>query len=216
MIIEFVGYPCSGKSSIINHIDSKYICECENNNWLLRNAKKICKSVIYYFFNFKKCNTIIYLIYSSKQKRKLDFFRLLLNNIYLLNYYSEIDENTCIVVDEGIIQHLWAILIGSTNKFDIKKYINLFQKEISVIYIKISKDEFIGRFQNRNVKNGRKYKINKRHVFLFNEIINNFVFLDDLFNVLKINNKYEVNNNCSLDEASKIVNKILEEIENED
>lgn len=215
MIIEFVGYPSSGKSSIINHLDSKYEVVTENGNWLLRNIYKFYKCISYSLLNLKKCWNVISLIHRSRQKRKCDFFRLALNNIYLLSFYNKKDENKNIIVDEGIVQHLWAIMIGSTNEFNIENYLSLFQGEIVVVYIKISSDKFVERFYSRDVKNGKKYKVNKRHFFLFNEIKNNFMFLDELYEKLPYKYKYIVNNDYSIEKSIDQVNKNIGEIINE-
>lgn len=167
MIVEFIGLPGSGKTTVakeISRITSKNgllveypLYDLYGEKWIKRNIIKaltILKVIIRLPI---KALMLIAIILSSKQKKFTDNFRLIFNNLYLLEkirYYSK--SKKIILFDEGVFHHCWAINIGAEKQVDIDRYLKVFRNcSRKVIYIYCEIDIIANTIHSRDSDNKR-------------------------------------------------------------
>jgi hypothetical protein len=157
--IEMFGYPGSGKTTAMKIIQQEY------------------PSFDIHFANFKInfFNVLSLLFFLIKKPRILVVFKLLKHVpksmfviyiktiirfiIRLMYAQNEIKVGKSIIVDEGVLQITWSLLLIPSvfsHKFDIEKELNLISKKwwpkanILILYIKLTEYEYIKRINSRD------------------------------------------------------------------
>lgn len=136
MIIEFIGLPGSGKTSISKGISS----ELKNNkNKVLCPSNMIGVKPVPVRISIKLFYTLLALfasplittryisfLFASKQNSLSDFIKNLLNILYNHGLYIQYRNKPYIVLmDQGILQGLWSIVYTSTKKVNLSNRIAL-------------------------------------------------------------------------------------------
>lgn len=164
MIIEFVGLPASGKTSLakkillyksINGIVINYpLFELYVNSWYTRNILKIGHVIKYAFTNYGAFKTDFTNIMKSEQIGRFNLIKISLNYLFFISSYKKYKESKEIILfDEGLFHNLWAISFASKIK-DIELLCNKFiEREIlpdMVVFVDCKTNELIKRLKLRS------------------------------------------------------------------
>lgn len=134
MIVEFIGLPGSGKSTLekciynegecIGGKDTKHpLMELDSKKWIKRNLLKFFVILGYAVTKPKKTLEICTTIIESKQKNKYDYIRLIFNSLYIFYMYDTYKNSRDIIFfDEGLVHNSWAIRVNAIREFDVVKY----------------------------------------------------------------------------------------------
>lgn len=232
MIVEFIGLPASGKTTIAKGIYYNFkqesynirypLLEVYKLSWLKRNLYKSVKVLSYSIKNFNKTFLFSKLIFSYRQVRLGDYFRILFNNIY---FFSIQEQYSCskdiIIFDEGSIHHIWAITLGAVNEVNLQEIIKYYKVADLTIYVKVDEKILKQRNKKRITKDEdiQKNKLNYRHRYIISNIekesknINKILFEIKKDRTSK-NKKIMITTNDSTDDLEKNINFICEEIKN--
>lgn len=171
IIIEFLGLPGIGKTTISKSLKSKLDNEIiidideptntiESRNRLVRILYKInlvIPFILSHPLNFFK---VIQFVIKSSQESIKDFFMVTTNLLMILSLYIKSNKKNGInIYDQGFLQAIWAVLLKSRNKeYDWidTGFENLFpviQKHV-VVYVNIE-DKILKNLPNRTDKKGR-------------------------------------------------------------
>ncbi|MEC1719112.1 hypothetical protein [Schinkia azotoformans] len=137
MIVEFIGLPASGKTTIAKHIhlqDSignkkvKYpLYNIYKYSWFKRNLFKSLSVLKYIVVNPYKSFKLYMAIFKTNQSSWADLIKVYFNYIFLIvNYLKYKNCDDIILFDEGFLHNMWAILYASNNKsdsIDLKEFI---------------------------------------------------------------------------------------------
>jgi thymidylate kinase len=135
VIVEFIGLPGSGKSTVAKSIfEEKQIKKLHityplynlyNKGWVQRNLIKFVLVINYFIFNFFYSLDVIKLIKSTKQNSTKNIIKLSFNFLFFLSVHKKYKESKDIVLfDEGLLHNVWAILYEATSKnIDYNKFI---------------------------------------------------------------------------------------------
>lgn len=176
MIIEFVGLPASGKTTIAEKMsDNLKSCNIAVNcgffslyrwSWWKRNLHKLLKII---HFTVRKENRSLAARFSiailrTRQRSFVDYLRLIFNNLYLFSASDELRVSDHItILDEGSIQHIWAIASGARGELSLRKMMTYYQCPDIVIYVSVDEDIMIERNRNRVKNENMNYRLNRRH-----------------------------------------------------
>jgi adenylate kinase family enzyme len=127
MIVEFIGLPASGKSTLVKHVLTNeasrdfVICnpfiDIYGHSWLKRNVNKAKEIFIYSFSNITKAFKLLKLISASEQRSLKDFLRVSFNFLYFFVLYDKYSESKDIILfDEGFLHNIWAVIYSSRDK----------------------------------------------------------------------------------------------------
>lgn len=126
MIVEFIGLPASGKSTLAKEVystlKSKYkviypLKLLYSKNWFIRNFIKAFRVFKYITRNFKLSLEILMAVKLTNQKYTMDILRLSFNFLFFLSTIAIYQEKQDIVIfDEGFIHHTWAIMVNANNE----------------------------------------------------------------------------------------------------
>lgn len=169
MIVEFIGLPASGKSSLVRHLlindanEGLVFCNPFINiyrqPWLKRNINKAMEIFIYSFRNISKFFDLIKVIIQSEQRSIKDFLRVSFNFLYFFVLYEKHSKsNDVILFDEGFLHNIWAVIYSSQNKQAVLDKIFAFDIAPNVI-IKVScsneiiLDRLLQRKSNTRIEN---------------------------------------------------------------
>lgn len=231
MIVDFIGLPASGKTTICKKVYTRLkeesikinypLMEIYEIPWGRRNLYKGLKVLSYIVKNFKKTFSFSKIIFSYGQARKIDYFRIIFNNIFLFSIQDKYkNSNEVYIIDEGVIHHIWAITIGALKEIDIIKLLSYYETADLTICVNVSEETINKRNQNRNFKNEDKQKrrLNDRHKYILSNIDKESKritkILDNIEQYkMKQNKNYVLNiNNNDIYDLDNNTNKICEEI----
>lgn len=207
MIIEFFGAPGSGKTTI-----SKKLTSLIKNDTILPSnvfLKKIFKFFLFikYIILHPSVIKIYNIIKKSEQASKIEVFKLFFNHIYIISLYNEIPKNRLVIVDQGLVQSLWSILLKADNKIiDYESLLPNITNEIIYVFVKAEKDTISCRLKKREGKNSRI----EQDYSLLND--SNLELFEKLYHNLNINARavnYSVNGTNSVENNARyIINQI--------
>lgn len=174
LIVEFVGLPGSGKTTIAKEIYDRgniagntvdyplYIFY--KKSWISRNVSKLLNIFFFAVVNPLVFLTIIKMVVTSGQKRPSDYFRLSLNSVYIISIIKKFSTSENIVLfDEGILHHGWAIKLGAKKSVDFEKYLRICGPDSIIIHVFCDKEVVKERMINRG-------KLNSRHKFIKDDL----------------------------------------------
>jgi adenylate kinase family enzyme len=127
MIVEFIGLPASGKSTLVKHLLTNYantnlviynpFLEIYSQSWLKRNVIKAKEISVFSFWNTTIVFKLVKVIIASEQRSFKDFIRVLFNFLYFFVLYGKYSKsNDIILFDEGYLHNIWAVIYSSKNK----------------------------------------------------------------------------------------------------
>jgi len=128
MIIEFVGLPASGKSTIANHLIKRlrnFGFRVNHPTYDLKNqvsrTYRICRKMNYGISALVQSPILsaqqLKLIFDSNQQSRSDTVRNIYNWLYLAGLGRQYQSQTDVtVIDQGLIQALWSIDLSSRNQ----------------------------------------------------------------------------------------------------
>ncbi len=137
MIVEFVGLPASGKTTVAKSVFN----ECNSSDrsvtyplytlyektWLYRNIIKSAGVLSFAIYNPKKIINLLHIIYKANQSSYYVMFKLLFNFTYYMRCYSiHSKTNNIVIYDEGFIHNIWAVMYSSgkiCTASDMKEFI---------------------------------------------------------------------------------------------
>lgn len=181
MIVEFIGLPASGKSTLAKELfeyrslkDRKVIYPLNSlysQSWFQRNLIKFKSVFRYLIINKKESLNILKVLIKSDQKFHIDVYKLWFNWMFINHFYRKYSGNeNVVIIDEGFLHTIWNAIVGANNKTVIEEYIE--PKHCLLIYVEVNKNELLSRNSIRNVKNNRRYKFNRRHKLILENIDN--------------------------------------------
>lgn len=231
MIVDFIGLPASGKTTICKKVYTRLkeesikinypLMEIYEMPWGRRNLYKGLKVLSYIVKNLKKTFSFSKIIFSHGQARKKDYFRIIFNNIFLFSIQEKYkNSNEVYIIDEGVIHHIWAITIGALKEIDIIKLLSYYETADLTIRVNVSKEIINKRNENRNFKNEDKQKrrLNDRHKYILSNIDKESKRITEILDnieqyKMKQNKNYVLNiNNDNIYDLDNNINKICEEI----
>jgi adenylate kinase family enzyme len=178
VIIEFIGLPASGKTTIAKEFNNKIsesskviypLYSLYKKNWIHRNLYKTIFVILFCIPQFNLMKKVISLVIKSRQIQVADNFRLIFNFLFFLSIREKYKNNNNIVIfDEGLVHHIWAVSVNS--KFP-NPYV-LFSEIINKIDLTVKVDCPLDLIKARME---RRIDTNNRH---FN-FINNIERIDD-------------------------------------
>ncbi len=129
MIVEFIGLPGSGKTTIAKNVYFQKSIALRKiryplfflyrKSWFKRNIIKSFKVTKYVLCNYFKSISILKSIYDTNQNSIIQIIRLYFNFMFLLATYGEFKEcDDVIIFDEGLLHFMWAIQYASENQLD--------------------------------------------------------------------------------------------------
>lgn len=181
-IIEFNGFPGSGKTTITNILtqSDKII---NYDDWI-KGYEKYNKSKVFFYLrlffkfkNLKKLVVFLSILFELKKANKSLFLRFFQILRFIDSYENISEKNSgCIVVDQGVVQEIISIFYSSDIK-NIMKVDRLIQEieKLPILIININVDSTIAkdRMKNRDTNKSRvEFESDK-----------------DLYEILKIQNK---------------------------
>lgn len=145
MIVEFLGLPATGKTSLAKEyiklqkrkdINIEYPLEnLYKKPWFTRNINKMSSFVKYILNNPKKSMLALHTIIRLEQETWKDIVKVYFNYIFLVSQYNRCSKQDQIYIfDEGIVHTIWSII------FKAKKQIRKDQLEILLDNIKLCKN----------------------------------------------------------------------------
>ena len=204
MIIEFIGLPACGKTTISKSIhELKYISgkeiiyplhEIYRKSWFCRNMMKfvdvtasICSHPVISIQLFK-------LIHEARPGVK-QLCKRYFNCQFL---YSQINKyrnhKGFVIFDEGILHHAWSIVVRAKSRLDIKFFLDLYgEYEMKLIYVNCDLGIIDERIKKRKIaKNSRHTHslsdLTYRDTKLKEEIMKNGCLFEKKINTLSLDN----------------------------
>lgn len=132
IIIEFIGMPGVGKTTLSKILSEKYkrdgsfnVKEPTNK---VENLKKFERVLYKLRLMIRACImnpilvfNILYVVIKSKQKRLFDFIVVLTNLIFIVSLYKEkLRHKEISIYDQGLFQAIWAMIYSSNNYENIE------------------------------------------------------------------------------------------------
>lgn len=210
MIVEFVGLPASGKTTLakeiykISNVNGRKVryplYELYRKSWLSRNLLKLFGVLMFVILNPIRAISLVSMIVNSDQSRFLDYFRLIFNNLYIFYIIKKFKScDDYILLDEGIFHHGWAVQINAKKRFDIEGYIKIFNVEKQkVIHVKCDLKLITERMIARRKLNSRHQNIKKNIYEYEKSMMRTIDVLDDeSILILRNENVIDINNNIN-------------------
>jgi len=168
MIVEFIGLPGAGKSKLASNIEVKSEEPLTKIKviypfkkiyawpWLIRNLYKFFHSIVFLLKHPIKSWKLLLFILKFKQKNKIDYIRLFVNNTCFISFQNKYKKSKDVVIfDEGLVHHLWGIMANSYNKKLSREFLNFYEFPDLIIKVDVSEKTILYR------NNKRKYS--RRH-----------------------------------------------------
>lgn len=216
--VEFYGIPGSGKTTIAKNIIRKIRrhnlntnilnIELEKENRLKRVFIKMIFIKIYILRHPFLSIKLFLRTLKTKQKSNKDFMTVFANLIFILGLY-DVNKTKINVLDQGLIQAIWAIIYSSNNKDNKDLFANLINlslktinDEINIIIVNTDSKLAIKRLIQRDSGSNRLYKKVEESDFLKE----NLSKTDEIIKKILLNNKFnkiniiEIENNISLND----------------
>lgn len=181
-IIEFIGNPGCGKSTITEHICNELSRDKRVLNFggKITKVKKILYSFSMFFINPFYYFYLLNIVIKSRQPSIKTDIKIFLNITFLSGALSIIGKTyDYIIFDQGIIQGIWSILLESKTEIDYNKIIYRLPTKYKIIYIEVGNDILKERLQKRDTnlsrfeKNPESMDLEKSNRFL-KELFENF------------------------------------------
>ncbi len=173
MIVEFIGSPASGKSTISNYLHSdlkKDHLVFQPSYEIARAAplKRIIKKSVFilYFVLMHPIQsfTVVKVVVKSSQENILSFLRVTGNILFvcglITKYRSRAYNDALVLLDQGLIQALWSIQLSAKKKcihslFSIPHYI----LPDSIVVVSAPNEELLQRLKERTLHDSRLDKL---------------------------------------------------------
>lgn len=233
VFVEFTGLPGVGKTTIAKfltkelkslNIPVKELNFGIGSNNEVKKHKKISIALIYMLKSPVFVLNLLYYIFKIKQQSIMDTVKVSYNLMFILGLYSKNKNNNKVnIMDQGLIQAIWAILYRSDiveREVIIKRVLQLIMEKIyseNIFVIKVSSDTevIIKRLRDRGRGSTRLYRdlkysvdeyINKsqRAYALVENILLNIEEKNADLRVININNS----NNIEEIQICKVINLI--------
>lgn len=171
VLIEFVGLPGSGKTSVVKQMleansDYKHLWRFreEYRFKFFETIHRHFRALFFLIFNFPIALNIFKIVNKSKQLSKSNYRAVLVNLLYKRSYYKNIKDGVQ-VMDEGIIHALISLLISSKNKnLDFNDIESIFPNSKAflwvVIHVNCDMDVLLERLRLRDNGQHRIFKYN--------------------------------------------------------
>lgn len=176
IIIEMTGLPGAGKTTLSNAIiaklkekgfcipDSEFLRK--KRSFKLTHPSKVIKYLHFFIFCLQEWDWVIAVLKYSHQMKPFKRDRLKFSFVFLRTYYflqriiNEKKYYDWIVLEEGLIQNLWAITIYGNSTKNLKPLLTLLKmikKELPFVVIDVQIDvpTAINRIKNRSYGSGR-------------------------------------------------------------
>jgi|LSQX01.3.fsa_nt_gb thymidylate kinase len=219
MIVEFTGLPASGKSTIAGKLlEERTICNTVvlhplqaiySKPWLIRNSYKTLCSLLFSLKEPADSYKILKLVIQSAQKKKFDYLRLIVNNIFFLSLQRKFkDRKEIVIFDEGFAHNLWGILAGSKIGVRFEEYLELYELPDLIILVELDLDIV-------RERNYLRKRINQRHSIFLSDIENRMNDLRCIYEIVVREGKTNENaraliiNNEKSDNLASNVTKIV-------
>lgn len=224
ILIEFVGLPASGKTTIAEHLciqDKRFKNITPQRPKFKRKQQETIyrhsSALIYLITNPALSYRLFNMIRNSKQPSINDIRATYVNLLYKLSLYSKVTSKHINLMDEGMLHALMSVVITAKNKKylikKIKEIISFNNKTHRWVVIYVDNDEAVtlerlkNRFQNdMNHHRILKYKLEKDLTLIkstFKEILELFMEICSI-EIIYINNKSIV------DSTNGIIKKLKE------
>jgi adenylate kinase family enzyme len=218
LVIEFIGMPGSGKSTLCDQVYNDLKNEYDIINFTSEITKKNKSSRIiiklYYFFTFFLMHPSLFIklltkIYRTEQKTLRDFVKVSFNLYFILGVLEKKD-NIIILFDQGILQAFWSIYFNSkrNKNIDIVKLLKYYFPDL-VVEVSVRKEILKNRLLTRN---GNSRFENKKFDFNLNYLKSSNYFKEIINYINKYNLKYlNIDNNTKSDLNDNIesINKFI-------
>lgn len=203
-IIELIGNPGSGKSSVVN-ILSDYLSkeykvfnlskEISNASTFRKISAKIYYLLLLLFSKPYLFFKLIYKTFKTKQPNIKLTLKLSLNIIYMTSLVLKLmkSKNDYIILDQGILQAIWSINYEANLSFNDISQINRLSSNYRLIYIEVSEKKLLERLNSRE---GNFSRFEKDKNINLQKSVKILETLYDNFNY----DKCRYNNNNKLDE----------------
>ncbi len=225
MIIEFYGFPGSGKTTICNELkpllDSTKLNSVIYEGLTRKPIQKLRKNIIKFFFLLfflstkpGVCLDLATKIFKTRQEKISDFIKVTFNILYLFGLYSyNSNRREIIIVDQGLWQAVWSIMYSQRAENNIDKIIAIFSLfKFRVVLINCDISEVMMRINNREVEKSRLAK-NIYNGKLMEKSIDNHLFICEILYKLYSPIVMDSSRTESKILASYIYRKIVREIE---
>lgn len=182
-IVEFIGLPGCGKSTISNNLTALLIKDGFKVNNLSYKIGKMGKTkrflykssfvFLYFtqhpflFFNYFK------FVIKARQSSIKNFITTYINLIFVLSLYDNYNKKSkydFVLFDQGIFQAFWSVKISSQNYNQLQFKLPL-QMSDFIFQIKASNNEIINRLKNRP---GRQSRIEKQDTKEMNKTLETY------------------------------------------
>lgn len=161
MIVEFIGLPASGKSTLVQRLldDNSNerltiynpFLKIYSQSWFQRNLYKTLQILIFSLKNITKTINLITVILHTQQRSIKDLIRVSFNFLFFFVLYEKYtNSKNIILLDEGFFHNIWAVIYSSKNKERLLD--ELFELETNpnvLIKVNCSNDEILERLLNR-------------------------------------------------------------------
>ncbi|MCK8816301.1 AAA family ATPase [Natroniella sulfidigena] len=189
LIVEFIGMPGSGKSTLNNKVKETLeqnefdvenpTADIASKNRLIRVMIKLIYFGLELLFHPLAALNYMRFIFFTKQKSFKDFSKVTLNLFYISYLMRKSENNNSItILDQGILQALWSVFLSSRLTFgELSKY-ELFEFIIPDLIIKVEVDHQIlnNRLEKRSSNQSRLGQITSEN--------RDFKASEKLFNLL--------------------------------
>lgn len=129
MIVEFIGLPASGKTSIAQYIYEQKVVgnkkvryplfDLYRTSWLIRNIIKTLHVIRYIIIQPSIAISLFSNIYNLRQNSMRDLIKVWFNYVFFISMYLKYKNSDDIILfDEGFLHNIWAIQYASKNKFN--------------------------------------------------------------------------------------------------
>jgi adenylate kinase family enzyme len=224
MFIEFIGLPASGKTTIAKEIykrlnNSKVVIfplkTLYEKKLIKRNLYKFGSVALYCLHHLSVLRNVISIIVDSKQRRKLDNFRLSFNLLFFLSVRERYkNEKRIVIFDEGFVHHVWAVSVNSKCKNLHVLFKNIIKKIDVTIKVECPVELIQSRMKTRKDNNERHLDF-INNIDEINTVMKNIIeyFVDEnyicSYTVIQNVNQSDINVNCDYI-ISKYFNNVIE------
>ncbi|GAA0469154.1 hypothetical protein [Alkalibacillus silvisoli] len=201
MIIELIGLPASGKTTLAKEMYKRLgknnsvifpLNSLNEKSWLVRNIYKSISVTLYCITHLRTFFTVISKIHKSRLISFFDNFRLAFNILFVLSLRDKYRKhNKIIIFDEGILHYIWAVSVNSGRKDVYQLFNNVIDEVDLTIRVECPKE------LNKKRLNSRLNN-NQRHSDLMDDfdevyevmqnIVNYFIREGHLYKYLSVEN----------------------------